>query len=103
MFCLTVILYIHEVFASKKTTMKVMNTSQWNKVSDLRKVDETGWNEVLIREVCDEESANAFLNMVWSIAAMEDRLYWCGNKNDIFSVKSCFAINFQLTNEDQSL
>lgn len=41
--------------------------------------------------------------MMWPDIAMDDRLYWCGNKNDIFSVKNYFTINFQLLHEDQGL
>lgn len=44
-------------------------------------------------EICEEESAEAILNMSWLNALHKDRLYWCGNNSGQFTVRNCFAVN----------
>lgn len=70
-----------------------MDTRRWNWVLDLRKEDGQGWNEELIRKICNEESIKANMRMNWSETIGEDLMFWCGNPRGLFSVNNYFELN----------
>lgn len=61
-----------------------VNVQRWHKVCDLRLKDGSSWNEVLIRRLCNEDSASTIISLEWPRVANNDRLFWCGNKNGIY-------------------
>lgn len=50
------------------------------------------WKTKEIRHVCDEESAEAILKIEWPHIQCRDKLIWLGNKEENFSVKSCYEL-----------
>lgn len=59
----------------------------------LRLEDNSGWNSVLIKEICKEDSVEAILNQKWPYTTNDDQLYWCGSKLVDFTVSNCYDIN----------
>lgn len=70
-----------------------VDVSQWTKVIDLRLEYGSDWNRSLIHNICNEESAEAILQLSWHESTSEDRMIWCGNRSRVFTITNCFAIN----------
>lgn len=70
-----------------------MDLGRWTRLIDLRKEYEQGWNERLIRDICDEQTVKAILNLNWHAPRGEDNLYWCGNTRPIFLLSNCYLLN----------
>lgn len=70
-----------------------MDARQWGKIIDLRFKDDTGWNEPVLRHLCNDEFVEAILKIPWLSGQEEDRLFWRGNNLGTFSMGNCYEIN----------
>lgn len=65
--------------------------------------DNSGWNLALIKDICTENLVNAILNQKWSHSISEDRLFWCGNTIETFTVRNCHTINTHNPTSNQGI
>ena len=64
-------------------------------VSELIDMDNGSWDEDLIRDTFWPIDANRILNIPLAHGMMEDFIGWHYNKNGIFSVRSCYHIEWE--------
>lgn len=64
------------------------------RVAELKNTTGDGWNEQLVLETFDQESAAAILTMEWPKDRCVDKLMWLRNDGDGFSVRSSYRSLF---------
>ncbi|KAH7537359.1 hypothetical protein FEM48_Zijuj03G0084200 [Ziziphus jujuba var. spinosa] len=69
--------------------------SDGQRVYEFRDLDSGSWNKLIIRSLCDDDSVNAILKLVWPPTSVQDKLLWTGNKEGGFSVSSCYNLKFR--------
>lgn len=70
-----------------------VDARHWCKIIDLRLKESNGWNEPVLRHLCNDESVEAILKIPWPSEQEEDRLFWLGNNSGTFTVGNCYEIN----------
>lgn len=60
------------------------------RVFELKNMESQDWNHQLVRELFDNASAEAILQIDWPIPSCEDVLLWKGNDRGEFTVKESF-------------
>lgn len=80
-----------------------VDTRQWSKVIDMRVVDDSAWNEEVLRSLCSNKFVEAILKIPWPTCNEEDRLFWRGNSRGIFTVSDYFDMDNGATCTNSSL
>ncbi|KAF3433898.1 hypothetical protein FNV43_RR25001 [Rhamnella rubrinervis] len=89
---------------NKQPVRKEGSTYDISTVSKLLDHDTDWWNEALVKDIMEEESAKEVLKMEGMSFNRQDRIFWTGNSSGVFSVRDAYMVdkgfnNVHLRNE----